>query len=93
MQLRLVGMQCQSIGLIVSIVFVLIDIIEYVNCIYGINCIINDILNFSSLQLKDNASYQTKSGMTFWSKKAEVFNITSIYWHLQRFHYVCLRNK
>ena len=78
---------------IVFIVFVLIDSIDYVNCINSINRINPGVLNFSVMQLKDNSNEPTDSGMTFWSRKGEIFEVTSIYWHLQISHEVCLRSK
>ena len=90
------------IRLIVSVVFVLIDAIDSVNRIDRIDCIdridriyiINPgVLNCSALQLKDNSNDPTNSGMTFWCKKGELFEVTGIYWNLQIFQDVCLRNK
>ena len=59
----------------VLIFFVLIDEInsgDRINRINRINHINPSILNFSALQLKDNANDPTKSGMTFWGKNGNV---------------------
>ena len=71
MQLGLWGLQCEWIILILSIFFVLIDAINYVDRINHINRIDTSILNSSALQLKDNSNDPTNSGMTFWGKKGK----------------------
>ena len=68
----------------------MIDVIDYVNCI---DCISPGVLRYSALQLKYNTNDPTNSGMNFWGKKGELFEVTSMYWNLQVFHEVCLRNK
>ena len=78
---------------IVLIVFVLIDAIYSVDRVGRIKHINPDVFNCSALQLKDNSNDPIKSGMAFWGKKGENFDVTDTYWHLQRFHEVCLRNK
>ena len=83
-------MQCQSIRLIVSIVFLLIDAIDSVN---NINRIDPGVLNCSAMQLKDISNEPTDFRITFWGKNGEIFEVTGIYWHLQIFNKVCLRNK
>ena len=65
-QLGWQGLQCQLIGLSVSISFVLIDTIDSVDRINRIN---PEILNCSVLQLKDNANDPTNSGVNCWGKK------------------------
>ena len=98
-QLSWGGLQCQLIRSIVLIVFVLIDAIDSVNLIDSINRIdcINridpGILNCNVLELKNNSNDTTNSKKTFWAKKGRMFEVTGIYWHLERFHEVCLRNK
>ena len=62
-------LQFQLIRSIVSIVFILIDAIDSMDHIDRINCIDPSILNFSALQLKNNANEPTNSGMTFGAKK------------------------
>ena len=84
------GLQCQLIISIISIVYVLIVTISYVNLI---DCINPGVINCSALQLKDNSNVPTNSRMTLWGKKGEIFEVTSIYWNLQIFYKVCLRNK
>ena len=83
-------MQCELIRSIKLIVFVLIYAIDSVNCIDHID---PGILNCSALQLKDNSNDPKNSGMIFWGQKGELFEVTGIYWHLQIFNKVCLRNK
>ena len=73
--------------------FVLIDAINYFDCFNRINHINPENLNFSALKLKDNENDSTNSGMNIWGKKGKLFKITGIYWHLQRFSEVFLRNK
>ena len=82
-------LRCQLIKLIVSIIFVLIDAIDSVN---RIDCIDPGVLNYIALQLKDNLNDPTNSGVNFWGKKGLRFEVTGIYWYLQIFHEVCLRN-
>ena len=79
--------------LIISIVFVLIYTITSIDSIYFIDCIDPGLLNYSMIQLEDNSNEPTNSDMTFWGKKGGLFRVTGIYWHLQIFHEVCLRNK
>ena len=89
-------MQCQLIRLIVSIVFLLIDAIDYVDPIKfvdRINRINPGILNYSALQLKDNSNNPTNAGMNFWGQKGQLFEVNGIYWHLQIIYEVCLINK
>ena len=84
------------IRLIVLIVFLLIFVIysvSRINRIDRIDRINPGVLNCSALQLKDNSNDPTNSGMTFWGKKGDIFEVTGIYWHLQIFHEVYLRNK
>ena len=69
------GLQCQSIGSIVSIVLLLINAIHYVDRIYPINHIDPGILNCSMVQLKDNKNYPTKSRMNFWGKKENILRL------------------
>ena len=51
------------------------------------------VLNCSLLQLNYNLNNPTNSEMNFWGKKGELFQVTGIYWHLQRLCEVCLRKK
>ena len=90
MPLGWLGLQCQLMRLIVLIVFVLIDAIDYVYCV---NRIDPGVLNYSALQLKDNSNDTTNSRVTFLGKEVERFEVIGIYWHLKIFHEVCLRNK
>ena len=92
-QLVWFGLRWQSIRSIVSILSVLIDVIDSVNRINPINPIDPGVLNFSELQLKDNANDPTNSRMTFWGKRGGNFEIAGIYWHLQIFCEVYLINK
>ena len=71
-------MQCKLIRLIVLIVFVLIDTINSIDSIDRINCIDNDVLKYSTLQLKDNSNDTTNYEMNFWGKEGEVFEVTGI---------------
>ena len=64
-------LQCQSIRLIILVVFVFIDAIDYVDCIIHINFIDPGILNCSEIQLKDNSNVPTNSGMAFWGEKGK----------------------
>ena len=73
------GLKCQLIVSIVSTVFVLLDEIDYVDCINRINFTYPGILNCNALQLKDDANDSTNSGINLWGKKGELFNITGIY--------------
>ena len=93
MQLGWWGLQCQSSRSIILIIFIFIDAIDSVDSIDSIDRIDTGILNCSSLQLKDNKNGPTDSGMNFWGLKGQIFDIAGIYWHLQIFHEVCLRNK
>ena len=67
-----------------------IDSVDHINCI---NRIDSGGLNCSALQLNDNSNDPTNSGMNFWGKKGEKFDIAGIYLHLKIFHEVCLRKK
>ena len=63
---------------IILIVFVLIVAIDSANCINridNINRIDPGVLNCSALQLEDNSNDPTKSGVNFWGKKREVFEV------------------
>ena len=74
----------------------MIDEIYSVNCIDHIDHIDRidpGVFKYSALQLKDNSNDPTNSETTFWGKNREPFEVTGIYWHLQIFHEVCLRNK
>ena len=64
---------------IVSIVFVFIDAIDSVDRIDRINYIDPGVLNCSALQLKDNSNNPANSGMTFWGKKGEPFEVTGFF--------------
>ena len=61
---------------------------ECIDSINRNNLIDPGIINFSAQQLKDNSNYPTDSGMTFWGKKGELFEVTGIYWNFQIFHEV-----
>ena len=65
------------------VVFVLIVVI---GCGDRINRIYLGVLNCIALQMKDNSNDTEKSGMKFWGKKEELFEITGIYWNLKIFH-------
>ena len=75
-------MQCQSIKLIVSILFIFIDAIDSVDRIYRINVIDHGVLSCSELQLKDKSNDPINSGVIFWGKKGEILEVTEIYWNL-----------
>ena len=70
-----------------------INHIDPINRINLIDCVDPGVLNDSALKLKDNSNEPTISGMTFSNKKGEPLKVTGIYWHLQIFHEICLRNK
>ena len=75
------------------IVFVFINAIDSVDIIDCRNLINPDVLNCSVLQLNDNTNDPTKTGMTFWGKKGEPFEVTGIYCNLRILHDFCSRKK